>query len=92
MGNVEIVTIIGIVGTLCSIVFGYIGYHKGTKKESHINGGYRGVIKSDIQYIKKMLEKMSDLPERITRVEESAKQAHKRLDGIERRRKINEAV
>jgi len=37
-------------------------------------------MKSDIKYIKGQVEGLSDLPDRVTRVEESAKSAHKRLD------------
>lgn len=53
-------------------------------------------LKSNVDYIKRrvddvLLEQrdtnktLSELSERITRVEESAKQAHKRIDGLEHR-------
>lgn len=53
-------------------------------------------LKSDVDYIKRRVDdvlleqrdtnkSLSELSERVTRVEESAKQAHKRLDGLENR-------
>ena len=82
---------IGLVGTICGIIFGYAGYKKGIKDEYKGIGEDKGGLKSDITYIKRrtddvLLEQketnrnMTLLTERVARVEESAKQAHKRLD------------
>lgn len=94
MDNVTIFTLIAAAGTLCSIIFGYVGYSKGIKTENYNSGNEKGNIKTDIQYIKRLMEdvlleqrRINDTlgshSERITRVEESAKQAHKRIDRIE---------
>ena len=94
MDNVTIFTLIAAAGTICGIVFGYIGYSKGAKKDSYQNGEQDSTLKSDTQYIKRrvddvLLEQrninntLSSHSERITRVEESSKQAHKRIDHIE---------
>lgn len=94
MDNVTIFTLIAAAGTLCSIVFGYIGYNKGTKKDSYKEGEQTSSLKTDIQYIKRLMEDvlleqrrindtLSSHSERITRVEESSKQAHKRIDRLE---------
>lgn len=94
MDNVTIFTLIAAAGTLCSIIFGYVGYRNGTKKDSYKDGEHDSTLKTDIQYIKRLIEdvlleqrRINDTlrshGERITRVEESAKQAHKRIDRIE---------
>ena len=90
------ITIIGVVGTICGIVFGYIGYKKGLKTDSYQEGCEDGTIRSDTQYIKRRIDdvlleqkdtnkSINALAERVTRVEESSKQAHKRLDRMERK-------
>lgn len=82
---------IGLAGTVCGIIFGYIGYKKGLQDEYKGIGEDKGGLKADITYIKKrtddvLLEQretnrnMNLLTERVARVEESAKQAHKRID------------
>lgn len=94
MDQVTLFSLITSVGTICAIVFGYIGYAKGVKKESHHEGEIDGTQKADIEYIKRrtddiLLEQretnksVNALAERVTRVEESVKSAHKRLDQIE---------
>lgn len=87
--------LLGTVGTLCAIVFGYLGYQKGVKKDSYHDGSNDAQLKTDIEYIKRrtddvLLEQkdtnksINALSERVTRVEESSKQAHKRIDRIEK--------
>lgn len=94
MDSVTIFTLIAAVGSVCGIIFGYVGYSKGAKKDSYKDGEQDSTLKSDTQYIKRrvddvLLEQrninntLSSHSERITRVEESAKQAHKRIDRIE---------
>lgn len=97
MESAVIITIVGVAGTLCSILFAYIAYQKGAKKDSYKDGDKDGTLKSDTQYIKRrvddvLLEQrninntLSSHSERITRVEESSKQAHKRIDEIKQER------
>lgn len=89
-----LIVLLGAVGTVCGVVFGYVGYQKGVKKDSYKDGNKDGNMKSDIQYIKRLMEdvlleqkdinkSVNNLTERITRVEESSKQAHKRIDRLE---------
>lgn len=89
--QIEIVTLIGVIGTVCGIVFGYIGYQGGLKKDSADTGKSNGVLLSDIGYIKsgiddlKRKQELTDerhyaLAERVTKLEGSAKQAHRRID------------
>lgn len=92
----EVTVLIGVVGTVSSIIFGWVGYQKGLKKDAYQKGGHDSELKADIEYIKRrsddMLIEQKDtnkslgtLTERVTRVEESSKQAHKRIDTLEQR-------
>lgn len=83
-----------IVGLVSGVVFAYLGYQKGLKKDSYSDGADRGTLKNNIDHIMKrtddiLLEqrdtnnKLNNLSERVARVEESAKSAHKRIDTIE---------
>lgn len=89
----ELVTAVGLAGTVCGIVFGYVGYRRGLKKDSTEAGKTSGVMLSDIGYIKAGVDDLKreqkdtnknvgELAQRVTRVEESTKQAHKRIDEI----------
>lgn len=86
------------VGLACSLIGGAIGYaaHKlNVSKESEQEGQDKGVLLTEIGYIKagvddikneqrKQEGRHNELAERVTRVEESAKQAHKRIDRLEK--------
>ena len=86
-----IISVIGIICTVCA-------YYKGLKTDTYNKGSTDTQMKSDIEYIKRrnddiLLEQKDTnknffaFSERITRVEESAKQAHKRIDRIEGKEK-----
>lgn len=82
-----------IISVLCAVIgtmFGFSSYKRYVKKD----GSDIGRDRSDIEYIKRrtddiLLEQkntnmtLSSHAERITRVEESVKQAHKRIDSID---------
>ncbi len=81
--------IIGIAGTICGMFFGYAAYKRAVKSENEDSGA----LKSDTEYIKRRIDdvlleqkdknkSINALSERVTRVEESAKQAHKRIDEL----------
>lgn len=87
----SIIALISAVGAICGIIFGYAGYQKGIKKDSKDEGNSTGSLMSDIGYIKagiddlKRKQETSEirhfaLVERVTKVEESTKSAHHRLD------------
>ncbi len=80
---------IGIVCTVLGALFGFSSYRRYIKRD----GAEQGRDKTDIEYIKRrtddiLLEQkntnmtLSSHAERITRVEESVKQAHKRIDSL----------
>ena len=79
---------------MCGVLFGYVGYLRGTKKDSYRDGDKSGALKSDMEYLKRRSDEMlleqkdtnkslGALSERVTRVEKSTKQAHKRIDKME---------
>lgn len=79
----------GLIGFLIS----YVAFQRGKKKEETQEGENRGAMASDIGYIKAGVDDLKretretravvgELTERVTRVEESCKQAHHRIDEI----------
>lgn len=94
MSGIEIfLTALSVVSTVCAIVFGYTAFHSRRKQTDTDAGRDRGVIMSDIGYIKAGVDDLkreqretntsvSQLSERVTRVEESTKQAHKRISEL----------
>jgi hypothetical protein len=93
MEQTGIIAIISVAGVVCSIIFGYIGYQRGLKKDSSDDGKTSGVLMSDIGYIKSGIDDLKRkqetsemrhyaLAERVTKTEESLKSAHHRIDEI----------
>jgi len=89
----ENLALLGAIGTVSSILFAYVGFQRGVKKQCADEGLQNGELKADIRYIRsgvddikidmKATEKrVGDLSERVIRVEESSKQAHKRIDEL----------
>ena len=85
-----------VVGSMSAVIFSYIGYSRGVKKDTYSAGTARGTLETDIAYIKHrtddvLLEQkdtnksINALAERVTRVEESTKSAHLRINTIEER-------
>ena len=87
------IALFGVVGVISGVLFGYIGYQNGCKKENLLEGEEEGALKADTRYIVRRVDdilieqkdtnkSLNLLSERVTRVEESAKHAHKRLDEL----------
>lgn len=87
-------TVLGVVGTLCAIVFGYIAFRRNNKSDNAAEGKKDGVLLTEIGYIKsgvddikrkqeKEDERHVQVVSRLTAVEASAKQAHRRIDNLE---------
>lgn len=87
---------IGTLASLLGILLGLYGAKRSMKQDYRNEGSTEGSLKSDLMYIKKrtddvLLEQkdtnrnLSLITERLVRVEESTKSAHKRLDeyGVE---------
>ena len=84
--------ILGIITALCAIAT----FLAKNKKQGYDEGRDDGGLRGDVKYVrngvddlrldfKDMNRKYDTQAERITRCEESCKQAHKRLDGLETR-------
>jgi peptidoglycan hydrolase CwlO-like protein len=79
-------------------IFAAIAYFTNRGKDNRHEGEHDGEIKGDIKYmrnsfddlrldVKEVARKQDSQSERITRVEESVKQAHKRIDTLESKNK-----
>lgn len=93
MNIAEISAILGIVSVVCSIVAFFVGRQTAAKDD----GKHEGTMTSDLGYIKSGIDDLkaeqreqrktnTEFIARLTAVEESAKQAHKRIDRIETER------
>lgn len=87
-------TFLGVLGTSCAIAFGYATYKRNCRDDDNDEGKESGTILTEIGYIKagiddikrkqeKQDERHVEIITRITAVEQSAKQAHHRLDRLE---------
>ncbi len=86
--------IIGIVGTVSGIIFAVIAYKRNNKTDNESKGKENGMMMTEIGYIKSGVDDIKRKQERqeehhievisrLTTVEESAKSAHHRIDGLE---------
>ena len=93
MSQWAITTLCTVAGILLTAIFSFIAYQRNKNKDTQDEGKNAGVMLSDIGYIKAGVDDLKreqreislavgQLTERVTRVEESAKQAHKRIDEL----------
>ncbi|OKA19176.1 hypothetical protein [Bacillus cereus] len=86
---------IGVLIAVLSLAISYFAYSLNRTKSIKSDGQQSAEMKAELGYIRKGVDdiridqkaserQMIAFGERITRVEESAKQAHKRLDNIEK--------
>lgn len=89
----ENTAVIAATASIIGVVIGFTGHYRLVKKDTYVAGAEKGNLQADITYIKRrtddvLLEQkdtnksINALAERVTRVEESAKSAHKRIDEI----------
>jgi hypothetical protein len=84
-----------VISTLCAVFFGFTAYRRNDKKDLVEDGTKNAVIMSELGYIKASLDDIKrkqetqdekqdtrhlDVVTRLTAVEASTKQAHKRID------------
>ena len=85
--------IVGILGGLSGILFAVIAWRKSSEKDDREDGRSLGTVQSDLGYIKsgvddlktdvrEMRTSQANLTERVRAVEESTRQAHKRIDEL----------
>jgi len=91
MENDTLLMLVGIASAVSAIVFAFIGYKRGVENRSRAEGSKDGSIETNIQYIRSRVDQMlieqkdtnkviNGITERIIRLEEATKSAHKRLD------------
>lgn len=89
--------IFGIIGVILSAVFAYLAFVRNKKNDDQGAGQKLGTIQSDLGYVKAGIDDIKteqreqrninvSLTSRVTAVEESTKQAHKRIDHLEKNR------
>lgn len=90
----EILPVISVISTVCAIVFGYAAFARNGKKDTEDEARADATVFTEIGYIKSGIDDIkaeqreqrktnTDLLTRLTAVEESAKQAHHRLNWLE---------
>lgn len=86
--------LIGIGGTILGLAFSYLAFFRNSKKDSKDDGKETGAVLTELGYIKSGIDDLKnenreqrktniEVITRLTAVESSAKQAHKRIDRIE---------
>lgn len=94
MDNGSIVAIIGVVGALSGIILGWLGRSRTVRQDTVAEASKDARLLTDMEYIKRGIDdvrieqksqgkRFDELTERVTRVEESAKQAHHRLNRLD---------
>ena len=89
-------TVLSVFSTVCAIVFGYIAFVRNRDKDKESNVKHDATVLTEIGYIKANTDEIkaeqkeqrktnTEFVTRLTDVEASTKQAHKRLDHIEKR-------
>lgn len=93
--TIEIGVLIGLASTMLGMTLGYLNYRRVSNREIQTDAVGNGELRADISYIKRGVEdikldlkvqekQIRDITERVTRVEESTKSAHRRIDGKEK--------
>jgi FtsZ-interacting cell division protein ZipA len=94
MDMTAITAIVGAVAAISGIVLGWSGRSKSIQQEVKQEAGAGASLRLDMDYIKRGVDdirleqrahgkRLDELTERVTRVEESSKQAHKRIDRVD---------
>lgn len=88
--------LVGIGGTLLGLLLSYLAFWRNSKKDTKDDGKETGTILTELGYIKGGIDDLKsenreqrktnvEFVSRLTAVESSAKQAHHRIDRLERR-------
>ena len=89
-------TVLSVVSSVCAILFGYAAFRRNQKSDDKDAGNERGTMLTEIGYIKSGVDDIkleqreqrktnAEFLERLVDCEASAKQAHRRIDGVEQR-------
>jgi peptidoglycan hydrolase CwlO-like protein len=85
---------VGVLVSVLMLIIAYLGYQLNKQKETKADSRQDAKLQTQLEYISKGVDdiridlkanekQIGMLGERVTRVEESAKQAHKRIDKLE---------
>ncbi len=91
-----LLTTLSVISTVCAIVFGYIAFSRNKTKDTEAEAKTDATVLTEIGYIKANTDEIkaeqkeqrktnTEFVSRLTAVEASAKQAHRRIDTIEGR-------
>lgn len=89
-------TLIGMIGVVSGVMLGWMGRSRSSKQDTVQQASSGAALRADVDYIKRGVDDTrieikaqgqlyNMLSERVTRLEESSKQAHKRLDRLDRK-------
>lgn len=92
----EVLAGLSVVSTICAIVFGYVAFSRNGKRDVADEAKSDATVLTEIGYIKANTDEIKaeqkeqrktnvEVVTRLTAVEASAEQAHKRLDAFESR-------
>lgn len=95
-----VAAILGIVFGVAGVVISYVTITRSKRKDDTEDGQSKGIIASDVGYIKAGIDDLkretrdtrtsvNNLSERVTRCEESCKQAHHRIDELHEQQNNN---
>lgn len=93
--SVELGVLIGFVCTILGATIAYLNYRRVNNLDIRKDALNDGELRSDIGYIKRAVDdirldqraqekRINEINERVIRIEESTKQAHKRIDQLQR--------
>lgn len=93
MDTAVLISIFSVVSAALGVLISWLVFSRQKKKDTEKEGENRGVMASDIGYIKAGVDDlkretretrhdMGELSTRVARCEESCKQAHKRIDEV----------
>ena len=91
-----ITALVGVIAALSGMALGWTTRSREVKKEVRTDTQIETALRTDMEYLKRGVDdirieqrsqgqRMDALGERVTRVEESSKQAHKRIDRLEQK-------
>lgn len=92
----EFVMAVSVIGGIAGVVFGCVTFFRNKRTDDAAGGKKDGIVLTELGYIKSGVDDIKRKQEkqdeqnmifvsRLTAVEASAKQAHKRIDGLEGR-------
>ena len=79
------ISLITALGVIVAMIASIISITKSSRKQAGDDAKGITEMRSDIKHIREKVDRLESTPERLTGVEESVRQAHKRLDGHDAR-------